>query len=430
MRDIFISYASPKSDSYTNDRQIADMICSAFEAENFTCWICHRDIPTGGKWLVEMHRAVENSKLVILVFSSNANQSQFVMDEITHALSKNIPIIPFRIEDVPAEDRLDTIQYRYQWMDAFTLPIADHVSELVLKVRGQFKRSENELPEKNKPAENCTYRIIDATNPFHISGIIRDEKLFFGRYSELGTIWGELRKGCSVSIVGPRQSGKSSLLWHIKEKAARVLNDDRGKIIETVYIDMELISTSKDFFEKLGDELKTADCTIRGLQRDLEKRRIILCLDEFDRTEGNEAFPPDFFSTLRGLSQAQHLILVVATKIPLIDFSNFNDMMTSPFYNIFQPFPLTLGPLKENEARELLTGIAKIRGKELKPKDIESALAAIHGYDPWKVQLIGWCWFDSTFDIAKAIEKYQSQFNGKKMGRGLQTWMKKIRLRF
>ena len=53
-------------------------------------------------------------------------------------------------------------------------------------------------------------------NPFHIQGYIRDEKLFCGRQAELAEIWGYLRKGYNVFILAPRQPGKSSLLWYIK----------------------------------------------------------------------------------------------------------------------------------------------------------------------------------------------------------------------
>jgi len=243
-------------------------------------------------------------------------------------------------------------------------------------------------------------------NPFHIQGTIRDRNLFFGRNAELAAIWGYLRKGSNVSIVAPRRLGKSTLLWHIKENAPTVLNDAEKPAIkiETFYMDMQLIAGAKEFFKRLADELKADNAETRTLERSLEKRRVILCLDEFDRTAHNEAFPDDFFAILRGLSQGENLTLVVATKIPLIQYADAG--MTSPLYNIFPPSPITLGPFTEDEAGRLLMDIAGRTGKTFTEKELSKALEIVKNYYPWNVQLMGWCWFDAGFDLDKAGEKY------------------------
>jgi hypothetical protein len=48
------------------------MICSALESENIRCWIDHRDIMPGEKWVNAMFNAVEQAKVMVLVFSETA----------------------------------------------------------------------------------------------------------------------------------------------------------------------------------------------------------------------------------------------------------------------------------------------------------------------------------------------------------------------
>jgi hypothetical protein len=117
---VFISYANEKGDNNNtgSDRQIADMICSALESENICCWIDHRDIMPGENWVNAMFNAVEQSKIMVLVFSGNANLSQWVQDEITYALDEKIRIIPFRVDNVTPKGALRVLKVRSQWIDA------------------------------------------------------------------------------------------------------------------------------------------------------------------------------------------------------------------------------------------------------------------------------------------------------------------------
>jgi formylglycine-generating enzyme required for sulfatase activity len=115
---VFISYSNEKSEKTGSDRQIADMICSALESENIRCWIDHRDIMPGEKWVNAMFNAVEQSKVMVLVFSANANRSQWVEDEITYALDEKIRIIPFRVDNVSPQGALRVLKVRCQWIDA------------------------------------------------------------------------------------------------------------------------------------------------------------------------------------------------------------------------------------------------------------------------------------------------------------------------
>jgi len=45
--------------------------------------------------------AIEHCRVMVLIFSSNANASQQIHREIERAVSKCVPIVPVRIEEAP-----------------------------------------------------------------------------------------------------------------------------------------------------------------------------------------------------------------------------------------------------------------------------------------------------------------------------------------
>ena len=135
MHQVFIAYANDKGSRNNRDFQAAETICNALEAKDIRCWMAPRDIKGGDDWTEAILEAVKKSKLVVLVFSSNANQSPWVKNEITLALSRNIKIIPFCIEDVPAEGVLEIVMLRYQRIDAFQVQPQDYIDKLVNDVQ-------------------------------------------------------------------------------------------------------------------------------------------------------------------------------------------------------------------------------------------------------------------------------------------------------
>src|SRR5262245_54681285 len=111
--DVFITHSS-------KDRQIAQAICTALEESNIKCWYAPRNIPGGASWTGSIIEGLNNSRLMVLVWSANSNASRHVTREVHHAFNKNISVIPFRIEDVPPNTELEYYLESVQWVDAFT----------------------------------------------------------------------------------------------------------------------------------------------------------------------------------------------------------------------------------------------------------------------------------------------------------------------
>jgi TIR domain len=121
--DVFISYA-------TTDKPIADAVCAAVEARGFRCWIAPRDVTPGMPYGEAIIKAIQGCRLMILVFSSNANSSPHIPKEVERAVTKHTPIIPFRIEHVAAADSLDYFIGSLHWLDALTPPLEPHLQTL------------------------------------------------------------------------------------------------------------------------------------------------------------------------------------------------------------------------------------------------------------------------------------------------------------
>ena len=126
--DVFISYSS-------KDKGIADAACAALETAGVRCWIAPRDIVPGREWGAAIVEAIDNSRLMVLIFSSGANQSRQIYREVERAVSKGIPILPMRIEDVPPADLLAYYMNAVQWLDAHTPPPEQHLQRLVEATR-------------------------------------------------------------------------------------------------------------------------------------------------------------------------------------------------------------------------------------------------------------------------------------------------------
>lgn len=111
-KKVFISSSS-------KDAKVASSICHALEAHGHTCWISSRDVAPGENYQGAIVRAITDAGAMVMVFSSNANNSEEIKKELALASQSNRIVIPVRAEDVlPSED------YRYelatrQWIDLF-----------------------------------------------------------------------------------------------------------------------------------------------------------------------------------------------------------------------------------------------------------------------------------------------------------------------
>jgi TIR domain len=109
---VFISHSSI-------DRKVAETICDAVQARGYQCWISSRDIGPGENFQEAIVKAIGAAKLMILVFTANANNSHEIKKELALAGQHQLVVIPVRVENVLPSGAFAYELATRQWIDLF-----------------------------------------------------------------------------------------------------------------------------------------------------------------------------------------------------------------------------------------------------------------------------------------------------------------------
>ena len=156
--DVFVSYSS-------EDKPTADAVCNVLENRGIRVWIAPRDVLPGMDWGAAIIDAINRTRVMILIYSANANESQQIKREVERAVNRGIPIIPFRIEDVPMSKTLEYFVSTPHWLDALTPPLQQHLDRLADTVTLILEQAGVELPERpSRPDSRPSNRIKPITS--------------------------------------------------------------------------------------------------------------------------------------------------------------------------------------------------------------------------------------------------------------------------
>jgi hypothetical protein len=121
--DVFISHS-------TTDKAVADAVCAALESVTIRCWIAPRDVLPGRAYSGEITRAIQQSRVLVLIFSGDSNSSQQVLREVQLAANSRLHIVQFRIGSVVPNEDLEYYLSGPHWLDALTPPLQRHLETL------------------------------------------------------------------------------------------------------------------------------------------------------------------------------------------------------------------------------------------------------------------------------------------------------------
>jgi TIR domain len=142
--DVFISYAH-------DDRPTADAACAIIEKAGIRCWIAPRDIAPGMDYASALSEALDRCKALVLIFSGRANESPHIRREVERAVSRGIPLIPVRIENIEPSAALRYFVGSVHWLDALTPPLEQHFANLAATLGMILKRRNAAPPERPIP---------------------------------------------------------------------------------------------------------------------------------------------------------------------------------------------------------------------------------------------------------------------------------------
>lgn len=214
-------------------------------------------------------------------------------------------------------------------------------------------------------------------NPFYYGGTIKESRLFVGRKREVAEICEAIRASASVSLVGERRVGKSSLLLYLAYPSVEQENGLDPARYVFVYFDFlgyPTISPTELWRRLLTETLSQLSASTLTAQvqsllgqeeiqlADLERvlkdfksagLNLVILFDEFDTAAANPNFDQAFFGGLRNLSRYP-LSYIVASHRTLSELHFAHpEAVVSPFFNIFRR--VTLGGFTPDEVEILLT---------------------------------------------------------------------------
>ena len=130
--DVFLSYA-------TADRNTALAATAALEVQNIRCWIAPRDVVPGTEYGQQIIDALKSCRVMVLIFSADANNSSHVRKEVERAVSAERIIIPFRVQDIMPTGAMEYCLGNTHWLDAVTPTLEAHLATLAAAVGGFLK---------------------------------------------------------------------------------------------------------------------------------------------------------------------------------------------------------------------------------------------------------------------------------------------------
>lgn len=257
--DIFISHASA-------DKEIADAMTEALEARDIQCWIAPRDIRPGDTWGGSIVRAIESSKMMVIIFSESSNASRQVLREVERAVQKDVVLLPFRIDEVPPTGDMEYFLSATHWLDALTPDLDRHLRELIRTSNSILKKTTSAADESSrsrgarlKKAEPSIDKNVGAAKPLHPKSLHPNSSATSEKPSNLPSPKAE----SAELIVNPKDTNHAQQSTELKLEARRTPPGTKAKHSQTVAAKKAQVKevkprTSTSKTNKTGDEKRTS----------------------------------------------------------------------------------------------------------------------------------------------------------------------------
>ena len=399
MAKIFISYKR----NVEPDTPVAKAVYDALDKEHDI--FIDTTIQVGEKWAQRIQQEIKDSDYLIVFLSEHSVNSEMVVAEVEtahqHEKKHGKPnILPVRLSFdqalvYPLSAYLNPLQWALWEKDTDT-------PRLIKELKGAI--GGRKLPD-SAPTLAKTEEII----PTAFADIPRDlgspegtmphqSPFYIERDSDREAMEAICRpNGVTITIKGPRQMGKSSLL-------IRIMQDGCGKGMNTAFLDFQMIEQAnmqdpETFYRQfcslmaweleledrteevweapLGQVQKTTTYVQRHILKAIPDEPILLAMDEVERMFVSP-FRSDFFSMLRSWHNRRaqsgdwtrlNLALVTSTE----PYQLINDLNQSPF-NVGTVVELT--DFRQEQVAEL----NRRHGEPLKGSDLDELTVLLGGH--------------------------------------------------
>jgi TolB-like protein len=177
---VFVSYAAP-------DAEVAHKVCSALEAADLLCWIAPRDVIPGTLYADGIVRAIDETRILVLILSRAAIASAHVGRELERAASKRHPIVALRIDAAPLTPAYEYFLNQSQWIEADANGTDGAIAKLV-EAAGRHLSPTTAAPPIHTPAmHKATPKSAAPRRGWLILAVVA--VVFTGAYFLIGKAW-------------------------------------------------------------------------------------------------------------------------------------------------------------------------------------------------------------------------------------------------
>ncbi len=205
---VFISHSS-------EDKALANLICSRLEAKGIPCWIAPRNITTSD-WAQSIMLGLRDSEVFVVILSKNSIPSPEVLKEVTEATKICPYLVPFKIDNDALSDRLQYHLGPCHWLNAVDPPIEERVDELAERIR-------------NLSFEDVVY--LNARQMKIVDKMTIPHGLFVGREREIKEMYDALTESRALFLCGMGGIGKTEIV----KNYAKIYRDQYHTIVFAQY---------------------------------------------------------------------------------------------------------------------------------------------------------------------------------------------------
>jgi hypothetical protein len=155
---VFISYSA-------KDIDVANAVCKALEAEDVICWIAPRDILPGEEYADAIIEALNNCQLFLVILSEESNSSPQVRREVERAVSKNLSILTFRIDNAILSKAMEYYLSNRHWLDASKTAFSNQLQSLQSAVHKLLEQPSAPLNETRIPEPAEVFNQLRPVSP-------------------------------------------------------------------------------------------------------------------------------------------------------------------------------------------------------------------------------------------------------------------------
>lgn len=145
--DVFLSH------SMGEDQALAEQLREALESNGLRCWLAEKDLQSSDRFPAALADALDDSRLVLLVFTAVCNNSPWIERELLRAINNHVPILPVRFTGIAPSRTIQVLVGAHNWFDAASGSPIQHFPRIAQTVLAVLPRPSSDDRRTVVPAD-------------------------------------------------------------------------------------------------------------------------------------------------------------------------------------------------------------------------------------------------------------------------------------